>query len=292
MVLLRDPYSTIEQNLNSSSLTLNSQTFGSRFNLIQFYSKEGNFNFELNIKASAGNNYGTEYSGGEGGTSTIQINAKRQTEYSILGISNNSAIFIYEKARLIACIGQGGGAGRTASGGDGGGVNVDGRPGFGRNPGLGGERPVTGTLGLTGSYGSILSGSNVTLYDGDTIGTQQDSGVTVSCSKGSYYINQGFSPCEDVSSELIQFTSDSGVKFSSSSELYRGFKSGYTITDTAGAGADDVSGRGGNGATGGNGGSNQSGGGGGSGYVDDSVVVISTAIGGNTTTLSEIVFSV
>ncbi len=286
---INNAYSTREQNLNSSPLTLNSQTFGSQFNLIQFYSKEGNFNFNLYITASAGAGQpGAD--GGEGGTSTIQINAKRQTEYSILGISNNSAIFIYEKARLIACVGQGGDAGRTASGGDGGGVNVDGRPGDGISLGLGGERPVTGTLKLTGSYGSILSGSNVNLYDGDTIETQQDGGTTISCTKGSYYINQGFSPCEDISSELIQFTSNSGFLFSSSSELYRGFKSGYTITDTAGASSDDTSGRGGNGATGGEGGSNRSGGGGGSGYVDDSVVVISTAIGGNTRTISEITF--
>ena len=284
-------YKTSETYLDKGSLTLNSNTFGSQYNLIQFYSKEGNFNFKLNIKASRGKNKGS-YIGGEGGVSTIQINAKRQTEYTILGISNNSAVFIYEKARLIACIGQGGSAGTEGNGGNGGGANVDGIPGFGRNPGLGGERPVTGTLGLNGSYGSVMSGSTISLYNGDEIKGQQSSGQTLSCTKGSYYINQGFSPCEDVSSELIQFVDNSGTTYTSSDELSRGFKAGYTITDTAGAGADDVSGQGGNGATGGNGGSNRSGGGGGSGYVDDSVFVIETTVGGNKDEVSEITFSV
>ena len=274
-----------------SSVTLNSSTFGSQYNLIQFYSKEGNFNFNLNVKAAKGKNKGS-FVGGEGGTSTIQINAKRQTEYTILGVSNNSAVFIYEKSRLIACVGQGGDAGTEGNGGNGGGVNVDGIPGFGRNPGLGGERPVTGTLGLNGSYGSVMSGATISLYDGDTIQSQQNGGQTLSCTKGSYYINQGLSPCEDVSSELIQFVDNSGSTYTDSDEIFRGFKPGYTITDTAGAGADDSSGKGGNGATGGDGGSNRSGGGGGAGYVDDSVVVIETSVGGNKDEVSEIVFSV
>jgi hypothetical protein len=300
--LVLEAYDTVNKNFKSfksvfssngsfEPVVLNSITFGSEYNIINFYSKEGNFNFKLDIIAAAGKDTNS-FTGGEGGTSTIEINAKRETEYTILGISNNSAIFIYEKARLIACIGQGGSAGSSGSGGDGGGVNVDGRPGSGLNPGFGGERPVSGTLDLNGSYGSVLFGSNVSLYTDDTIKEQQDGGKTISCTKGSYYINQGFSPCEDVSGQLIRFVDNFGTTFDESSELYRGFKSGYTITDTAGAGADDSCGNGGNGATGGDGGSNKSGGGGGSGYVDDSVVVISTAVGGNKEQVSQITFSV
>ena len=69
-------------------------------------SKEGNFDLKMNIKSSGGDK--GSFTGGEGGTSTIQIAAKKNTEYVVLGISNNSAVFIYEKARLIACVGQGG----------------------------------------------------------------------------------------------------------------------------------------------------------------------------------------
>ena len=73
--------------------------------------------------------------------------------------------------------------------------------------------------------------------------------------------------------------------------LNRGFKAGYTITDTAGRATDTKSGNGGNGATGGQGGVAGAGGGGGSGYVDAEVVVVSTTSGGNSDLLSSIVFS-
>jgi len=284
-------YKTSENNLESiDSFTLNSNTFGSQYNLIQFYSKEGNFNFELDIKASRGNNKGS-FSGGEGGTSTIQINAKRQTEYTILGISNNSSVFIYEKSRLIACIGQGGDAGTEGNGGDGGGVNVDGRTGGGINPGVGGERPVSGTLTTSGVYGSVLSGSNISLYSEDSISSVPNAGRTISCSNGLYYINRGFSPCEDIGDTQIEFVDQNGFTYSQSSLLNRGFKAGYTITDTAGRATDTKSGNGGNGATGGQGGVAGAGGGGGSGYVDAEVVVVSTTSGGNSDLLSSIVFS-
>ena len=284
-------YKTSENNLESiGSFTLNSNTFGSQYNLIQFYSKEGNFNFELNVKASGGNNKGS-FIGGEGGTSTIQINAKRQTEYTILGISNNSSVFIYEKSRLIACIGQGGDAGTEGNGGDGGGVNVDGRTGGGINPGVGGERPVSGTLTTSGVYGSVLSGSNISLYSEDSISSVPNAGRTISCSNGLYYINRGFSPCEDIGDTQIEFVDQNGFTYSQSSLLNRGFKAGYTITDTAGRATDTKSGNGGNGATGGQGGVAGAGGGGGSGYVDAEVVVVSTTSGGNSDLLSSIVFS-
>ena len=48
-------------------------------------------------------------------------------------------------------------------------------------------------------------------------------------------------------------------------KIFRGFKAGYTISDTRGLGIND-GGNGGGGATGGDGGVNGSGGGGGSGY--------------------------
>ena len=76
-------FKSVETSLTTLFTTLNSTTFGSNFNIINFYSKEGNFNFNLNIKAAAGKNT-LSHTGGEGGTSTIQINAKRQTEYTIL----------------------------------------------------------------------------------------------------------------------------------------------------------------------------------------------------------------
>ena len=78
----------------------------------------------------------------------------------------------------------------------------------------------------------------------------------------------------------VQFyTASSGVISNSTSSITRGFKAGYGIRNTAGAGVSG-GGNGGNGATGGNGGSG-GGGGGGSGYSDGSIEIISTQQGGN-----------
>jgi hypothetical protein len=279
-------------NFNKTeSFTLNSETFGSTYKLIQFYAKETDFILTMDIKSSAGESVSGN-SGGEGGTSKIKLSVKKDFEYTILGISNNSSVFIYEKSRLIAVIGQGGGAGVLGNGGDGGGVNVDGRTGGGTNPGIGGERPVSGTLTTNGTYGSILQGSNLQVYPEDSMSNVPDGGRTVSCSKGLYWINRGKSPCEDISDSGIQFVDQNGVTYSQSSSLLRGFKAGYSITDTSGRNVDRRSGKGGNGATGGQGGVAGAGGGGGSGYADAEVVVVSTTSGGNSDLLSSIVFSI
>ena len=71
-----------------------------------------------------------------------------------------------------------------------------------------------------------------------------------------------------------------------SSSITRGFKAGYNIIETKGAG-EGGGGQGGSGATGGQGGVNTIGGGGGaagggSGYTDGSVTVVSTQQGGST----------
>ena len=57
----------------------------------------------------------------------------------------------------------------------------------------------------------------------------------------------------------------SGQEIVDNIKIFRGFKVGYTISDTRGLGIND-GGNGGGGATGGDGGVNGSGGGGGSGY--------------------------
>ena len=275
----------------TNSFTLNSSTFGSQYKVIQFHSKETDFILTMDIKSSAGLSVGGN-AGGEGGTSKIKINIKKDFEYTILGISDNSSVFIYEKSRLIAVVGQGGNAGQSGVGGDGGGANVDGRTGGGINPGVGGERPVSGTLTTNGVYGSILSGSNITLYSEDSISSVPNPGRTISCSKGLHYINSGFSPCEDIGDTQIQFVDQNGVTYSQSPLLNRGFKAGYTVTDTAGRASDTKSGNGGNGATGGQGGVAGAGGGGGSGYVDEEVIVVNTSSGGNSDVISSIVFSI
>ena len=277
-----------------SQVALTSGTYGSTYKIIQFYSEESDFNLDINIKAAAGASTASS-NGGQGGTSKIRINIKKDVEYTMIGLAENSAIFLYEKARLIAVVGQGGDAGDQGNGGAGGGVNVDGITGRGTRPGKGGIRPVSNSLTSTGIYGSTVNENTIELYPEDTVASDQSGGRTVSCTKGLIYIDEGISPCQDVSSEKVRFLDEDGTQYVQSSLLFRGFKAGYSVTQTAGSGligSTRSGGNGGNGATGGNGGTTNSGGGGGSGYVDDSVTVINTTSGGNSDQLSSVMFSI
>lgn len=276
----------IELNLdNDDEFFINQDTFGTDYNIIQLHSKEKDVVTKMKLIASSGNSFNNNI-GGSGGMSIVELTLRKNIEYTIVGVSNNSAVYVYEKSNLIAVVGQGGDAGKDGVGGDGGGVNVDGSPGVGRgNSTSGGKRPASSTLTTNGVYGSSMQNADIELYPNDSIAGASDGGRTISCSKGSYWINNGISPCEDNSGELIKFRNSSGEEVSSTSELFRGFKTGYTITETSGKSSPN-SGKGGNGATGGNGGVSGAGGGGGSGYTNDVVDIIETRAGGNMTQLS------
>ena len=114
----------------------------------------------------------------------------------------------------------------------------------------------------------------------DTKAVSPNGGRVLSCPRGVYWRQQGFSACLDVGT--TQFRLSDGTILTNTGSIARGFKVGYGINETAGDGTTN-GGRGGNGATGGNGGIN-GGGGGGSGYTDGSVTVISTQQGGSTGT--------
>ena len=308
-----DNRKTLTRDLElTGQFTLNAETFGSEYGIIQFHSKDKDVTIQLDMNAAAGGGRkpwdfvrqnlllsGDDIFGGEGGKSVIEILARRDVEYTILGVSNNSAIYLYEKARLIAVIGQGGQAGEGGEGGDGGGVNVDGAPGSGPGNGDGGQVPVPL---LTGTFGSIVNDYSVkpNLYSGDTINSTPFGGTTVSCTKGRYYLDQGFDPCSDIrlldlNDGDIPFVNANGTTIGDSSRLYRGFKAGYTVTDTAGKATISEGGNGGAGAQGGQGcvsgnGHRTGGGGGGSGWSDGSSTIISTRLGGNGTGSSFITF--
>ena len=197
----------------------------------------------------------------------------------MIGLSNNSAIFLYRGSNLIAVVGAGGDGGSTEPGGAGGGIGIAGEDGGGPRAGYGG--PLE-SLSLNGTFGSIMYPNRfeVTVQSGDSIESIPYGGQTISCTKGSYWIDQAISACSDNSSDRIQFVNVDGTTIAESSSLIRGFKPGYTITSTEGKG--ENGGDGGAGATGGDGGFNGGGGGGGSGYTDGSVEVISTRLGGST----------
>ena len=166
-----------------------------------------------------------------------------------------------------------------------------GENGNGKNGGQGGARVGPGGFALTGQWGSILSNSSFTLKDTDIVAGVPFGGTTISCSKGDYWINQGIAACENNSTSEIKFRYIDGTEESNSSLLTRGFKPGYSISETSGLAIAD-GGNGGNGATGGEGGVSGDGGGGGSGYTDDTFDIINAELGGNTTTSSTVTFQV
>ena len=273
-------YQSLDINFNNnSSYTLDSSTFGSNYSITQFHSTEKNNTLNIEMYGSKGSNNGS-YNGGNGGVSTIQFTANRDIEYTLIGISNNSSLFLYRGSNLIAVVGEGGDAGTSGDGGDGGGINIPGSDGGGRQGGVGGTKINTGTLSLSGTYGSIYETSGIDLYPGDSVANSPSGGRTISCTKGSYWIDQGIAPCSDNSSSDIKFVNVDGTTITGSSLIKRGFKPGYTISNTSGLEINN-GGRGGNGATGGGGGTSGSGGGGGSGYSDGSVTVTSSVLGGN-----------
>lgn len=249
-----------------------------------FYAPEKDIDVFIDMYANPGTNNGG-YSGGQGGVSTIQFTLKQNEEYQIMSLSqsnNGSSIFIYNKSRLIAVAGGGGNAGSGGNGGDGGGVNVAGGDGSGRGAGTGGQLYLPGTLPSTGIFGSAANVSSSALKSGDGSASGTSGGRTLPCPRGDYWYNLGYSACQNMGN--VQFyTSSAGVISNSTSSITRGFKAGYGIRQTAGAGIGG-GGNGGNGATGGNGGNGGGGGGGGSGYSDGSIKIVSTQQGGNTGT--------
>ena len=274
----------------NGAFTLDSDTFGSDYGIIQFHSPEDNYTMRMTLKAAKGAD-SANFTGGGGGTGVIDFRLERNIEYTLLGIANNSSIFLYRGSVLMAVVGKGGDAGLFAGGGAGGGVNMAGENGDGKNGGQGGVRVGPGGFGLTGQWGSILSNSNFTLKDTDIVAGVPFGGTTLSCSKGDYWINQGIDACAVNSSSEIRFRYIDGTEESNSSLLTRGFKPGYSISETSGLAIAD-GGNGGNGATGGEGGVSGDGGGGGSGYTDDTFDIINAELGGNTTANSTVTFEV
>jgi hypothetical protein len=303
--------SEVDFDPEGTEFTLNKDTFGSDYSIIQFYAKEKDLTVDLTMRGAAGN--GTSgrtrssnltVSPGEGGVSTIRFTMQKDVEYTLLGISPSSALFLYRGSNLIAVVGQGGDRNNSsyANGGDGGGVNISGGGGSGLfiSSGSGGRLIPPGNLSLNGIWGSNSNFSQNNLQPGDTIASNSDGGRTISCTKGTYWLNQGISPCSNNSSSKIKYRDINGNEVSGSSSLTRGFKPGYTITNTAGRkivssggwSFTTIGSNGGNGATGGEGSRYGVGGGGGSGYSNGEVTIVETRRGGNSSTTSSVTFTI
>lgn len=262
-----------EINLDDQEVVL-TQEFNN-FDWICLYASEKDIEIELDLYAAKGNDVGS-FVGGEGGYSRIRLDMQKNDEYIISGIGANDSIFLYRKASLISVVGSGGDAGTSGNGGAGGGVNLSGSTA--PNGGTGGLSIPEGSLTLSGSYGSIVP-STTTVYPGDSIEQSPNGGTSITCTKGIYWRDQGKSPCQDLGD--IKFFLSNGTEVTNSATISRGFKAGYSITQTSGKKTVVGGGNGGSGATGGDGSTNNFGGGGGSGYSDGTIQVISSTIGGS-----------
>ena len=278
--------STSEVDLNNGEHTFTiAESSSSDDDVVQLYSffaKEKDLDVEMDLYGGGvGNNIG-----GEGGYSRVRFTMNHNQEFVIAGLIDSiNTPYVYRKGALMVCVGEGGKAGVAGkSAGDGGGVGVAGQTNFGADgSGLGGGVVSNGQLTLSGIFGSTVSAS--TLYPGDLQTTGNNGGQTIRCTKGVYWAQQGVGACDDIAAETIAATSkfrlSDGTEVTNSAEIVRGYKAGYNIMQTAGAGINAF--RGGNGATGGHGGFRQdAGGGGGSGYSDGTVTIVSTQLGGST----------
>ena len=196
------------------------------------------------------------------------------------GLTDNiNTPFLYRKSTLISCVGEGGKSGVIGKrGGNGGGISIAGGAAVGRGGGVGGNAVGVGGLSLQGEFGSAYVAPY--LEAGDVQRVTDEHGRTIRCAKGDYWLHQGLSACADIPGDT-QFRLSDGTEVTNTASIARGYKAGYNVIQTAGAGINAF--RGGNGAVGGKGGRFQdAAGGGGSGYSDGSVTVVHTTQGGST----------
>lgn len=230
--------SSASASLSSHNLSINGDLYLPAANytdsttLISLYAPNRDIDVEMDIYGGKGIDFGS-YSGGQGGYSRIAFTMKQNEEYVISGLNVvDNCPYIYRKGKLIASVGSGGDASSSGSGGAGGGVNLSGAAGGGVGAGVGGRKIRSGELTTTGVFGSSSSSTPISP---DTKESGQNGGRTVSCSKGSYWTSRGFSSCEDIGN--VKLYLGNGTEITNSAQIQRGYKAGYSIKQTAGAGA-------------------------------------------------------
>ena len=274
--------SNVDLSTGDIIFTAATSSTASDFFLYSLYAPNKDVDVEMDLQGGQG--LVGNARGGYGGYSRIRFTMKQNEEYVNAGLTEAvKTPFVYHKASLIACVGGGGDAAtgntQVSDGGAGGGVNIGGEtPAGGAS---GGSSIVAGTLGGNGIFGSSFQ--SPTLYIGDTQQSANSggAGVTIKCTKGVYYAQQGISPCADVAVSG-KFRISDGTEITNTANIERGYKTGYNIIQTAGVKTNSTGGNGGHGMEGGQGGGYNSPGGGGSGYHDGSVTVVSTMQGGST----------
>ena len=268
--------------------------------IIQLFSPEKDIDVKVTLGAAAGADSNRGHRGGEGGISVFKMTLKQNTEYTVkLGVNSyqgggprggihggGGLAVIYEKARVLAVCGGGGGAGTGGGGGDGGGCNVAGEQNrVGEIGSAGGKHVPVDQLPSTGMTQAGRTGA------ADFNNEDPGSGRLSGCTIGGHWRRQGKAPCEDVGTGVAFLKNDGGVLSDTTNTttgpITRGYKAGQGHRNNGGAGSGNGGG-GGAGARGGEGNTNNGGGGGASGYYTSQVELLSsttlpngTRLGGN-----------
>lgn len=276
-------YGRTTTNLFDGPLTITADP-GAATRSYSLWAPEKNVKVRITMAAGAGASRNGNR-GGYGGLSVFELELIKNTEYVLkLGAATmptggtnggGGAAYLYKKAQLLVALGGGGGAGTQGRGGDGGGVSIAGERGAGRNGGAGGALFAIGTLPVTGFFpgGQVYGGVN---WSSPTAGRASG------CPMGGDWFRARYSPCADMG--VQKWRVSNGSELSQTASILRGYKPGIGHRNNGGNGSGD-NGGGASGAQGGNaGGGSGSGGGGGSGYSNGEVTLISTQLGGNTST--------
>ena len=254
--------------------------------LISFYAAETDINLEVDLYARPGADSGG-FLGGDGGYSRVRFAMPRGVEFIIASFNEDGFIVMYRQSRVMLVVATGGDAGTSGNGGFGGGVNVMGGNGFGRNAGTGAQIVLPGTLDQNASFGSNYGVSRGLPQgrgpdaNGISIAPIPLGGKIINCpTGGTFWRNRGVSPCQSLGN--IQFFLENGTRITNSATISRGFKSGTGVRQIGGYQGGGAGVRGGNGGAGGDRrGRDVGAGGGGSGYHDGSIEVLETGLGGS-----------
>ena len=262
-------FGTGEVNLSDESKTFNSSVYGVGANQVIIYAPEEDVDVKITFAGPAGLG-----GGGEGGLSVFTMTIQQNTEYTIkLGQVTNDGgtggCFFYKKGALLVAMGGGGGEAGGTRGGKGGGIGIAGENGP-TGGGAGGHTYAAGQLPLQGYF----QGGNWLPPTSGYCG-----GRVSGCTFGQTWVNDGYSACQDL--VYIRYRGANGSYSSGTTDtINRGYKAGL------GHRGNNGSPNGGGGAVGGCGSSSGRSGGGGSGYSNGEVTVVSTQLGGNSSTNS------
>ena len=136
-----------------------------------FHAPDKDIEVEMDLYGAKGADVGSN-SGGEGGFSRIRFTLDRNVEYTLAGLVESiNTPYLYRKATLQACVGQGGDAGTRSGGGFGGGIGVSGSDANNGGEGNGGEESESpgGSGGGDGAAIRKESGFTISVVNNGTI---------------------------------------------------------------------------------------------------------------------------